>query len=603
MFPEGKYDPSTRKQANFAKNTAQWHEDGTPQVVEHYADGTEWAGTDLQVPQLEQQDQWVVPQVNDTGVQVASNDYYNSLGNEYGVGDVVSDVPTKTVPRKEQLPTVTEFYDDTPTVGKPAIIPTQPTAVVEVPKQPTTDASNKPAVPVTAKPVVKAVVPTALLTNTTGLTPQQIEAAVVDQSVPEMPDQTQAETERLQRQNDVIPVAPGDMVAASNALRSREESIRNYLKMQGYDDSKPKDEKGFIESFKNAFTFSGAKEALGLNNQEIARLAVMTLGGRARGFNLGQSLAFAGRNAFMESSRRQAQEDADRKAAMRNAVTMAQQDERNAQVDARALAKEKHDRFLADQQVRMAEIKAEYERTKDERRYAQQLEIEANRERRMYGMLAQQGQQQLALVYARENAQHNSPQAVLDRRAKNVDTSAAAVSSIYDRDLGSADIKGQPNPGRQGLPTPKQVGQQALSFFKNAGVDVDNTDVYQESNAAINQATEEMIRDRKMNKGGNINSIAPYLARNIITHRMGTSKEMFMVGDKEMPPNKIAEVYGNISKQVSNANGGVPNDRKVAEIVGLMQQQWNSPEGKKLRSQFKGNENETAFYQYLKSKF
>ena len=38
------------------------------------------------------------------------------------------------------------------------------------------------------------------------------------------------------------------------------------LLLIGYDDSAPKDEKGFIDSFKNAFTFSGAEEALGLNN-------------------------------------------------------------------------------------------------------------------------------------------------------------------------------------------------------------------------------------------------------------------------------------------------------------------------------------------------
>ena len=418
-----------------------------------------------------------------------------------------------------------------------------------------------------------------------------------------MPDQTQAETERLQRQNDIVPVAAGDMAGASKALQSREEAIKHYMKMQGYDDSKPKDEKGFIESFKNAFTFSGAKEALGLNNQEVARLAVMTLGGRIRGYNLGHSLAFAGKQAFIESSKRQAQEGADKKAAMRNAVTMAQQDERNKQVDARAAAKEDHDKFIAEQQLKLAELKDKYQRDRDDTKYLQQLQILAKQQEAADQRLARTLGHQESMVYLREGLRANSPQAILERRAKNVDAASSAVSGIMDSELGSDNIKGQANPNRKGLPVPKEIGQQTLSFLKNAGVDVDNTDVYQESTALINQATRDMIAYKKANPGVTVTSITPFLARNVVTHRMGASKEDFMIGDKEMPPSKIAEVYGNISNKVKAANGGVPDDRKVSELVSAVRAEWQGPNGKKLRQQYTGNDNETAFYQYLNSKF
>jgi hypothetical protein len=112
------------------------------------------------------------------------------------------------------------------------------------------------------------------------------------------------------------------------------------------------DEKGFVDSFKNLFSYSGVKDILGLNNQEVARMALMYLGSRARGFDGARSLSFAGRNAFETSLQRQRAEAQERSADKRAAasadasirsaaVQMAAQESRFQQEDKRAIEKDR----------------------------------------------------------------------------------------------------------------------------------------------------------------------------------------------------------------------------------------------------------------------
>jgi len=135
------------------------------------------------------------------------------------------------------------------------------------------------------------------------------------------------------------------------------------------------DDKGFIESFKDIFSYKGLKDTLGLNNQEIARMAVMYLGSRARGYNSAKSLSFAGKNAFETSLQRQSREfseiAADRRAeksddrAVRTAaISMASQEQRYQFEDQRAIAKERKDemtRLTAERR----DLRKEYENDRD----------------------------------------------------------------------------------------------------------------------------------------------------------------------------------------------------------------------------------------------
>jgi len=147
------------------------------------------------------------------------------------------------------------------------------------------------------------------------------------------------------------------------------------------------DDKGFIESFKDIFSYKGVKDALGLNNQEVARMAVMYLGSRMRGYNSAKSLSFAGKTAFETSLQRQGRESsevaADRRAeksderAIRTAaVQMAGQEKRfeteDKRIDARLEAEDKR--------IATAERKAELLRVYGENKEARK-EVENDMDR------------------------------------------------------------------------------------------------------------------------------------------------------------------------------------------------------------------------------
>lgn len=86
-----------------------------------------------------------------------------------------------------------------------------------------------------------------------------------------------------------------------------------------------KDEKSFTDSLANLFTAKGFKEELGLNNQDIIRMAISTVVG-AKKYGLNRALAYAGRQAFEESSKRNAQQQADMRSIRSAAVQLHAQD-------------------------------------------------------------------------------------------------------------------------------------------------------------------------------------------------------------------------------------------------------------------------------------
>ena len=436
-------------------------------------------------------------------------------------------------------------------------------------------------------------------------------------AVPAMPDQTEAETKRLTAAAEeawanapavepgqdateqegsaakVVPVAPGDMAGASTALQSRVKSIDEYMKMQGYDDSKPKDEKGFIESFKNAFTYSGAKELLGLNNQEVARLAVMTLGGRLRGYNLGHSLAFAGRQAFAESSKRQAQEDSDRKAAMRNAVTMRQQDIRQEIADKRAEAKELHDRFVAENQRKIAEAKEQYLRDRDDRKFAQQMAILQQTQAAQNARMMAQFGNQWQMMIAREEYRENNPQKQAERYQKLVGSTSDTINNILNTQFGSDTRK--VSAARQALPTAGEMTNQAYGYFKRSGYNVNDIDSTMAMNSIMAMAARDMATDAaggKLSKG--TADITPYVAKYVIQFRTGLDSSLFKVGDnKDMNPEKIVNL-----EQQAIINSSNPEAARAK--LSALATDWKA-NGAKYRKEYSGSNNESAFYQWANS--
>jgi hypothetical protein len=398
-----------------------------------------------------------------------------------------------------------------------------------------------------------------------------------------------------------------DPVKASRKIRSVAEIVQELSGTQ-------KTEKSFTDSLANLFTASGFKEELGLNNQDIIRMAISTAVG-AKKFGVNRALAFAGKQAFEESSKRNAQQQAEAKAIRAAAVQIRGQEVRDVRAEENTLSAEKravqredarreHDRFIANQQEKMRKIDQEFMLTRDYAKREQEMRVLAAQSQRQFNQLQATMGNQWAMMYAREDLKNNSPQAKLERMEKHTDKAASAISEIYKRELGSEDVKDQPNPSRSGLPTPKQNTQQSLSYLKRSGFDITSADVSQEATALMNQATEQMIADKKSGRVKDIKDVTPYLARNIVTHRMGltgTDPNLFNIGNKPMPPEKISEIYSLARRAASDKEGNI-DQKNLADGVNKLATVWNSPDGKKYREEFKGTDTETAFAQFLKSR-
>lgn len=76
------------------------------------------------------------------------------------------------------------------------------------------------------------------------------------------------------------------------------------------------DKDSFLGAFRNMFSYRGAKDLLGLNDNDIARLGAGVLVGVARGYSVSDSLGYAGKMVAQTSLQRQAQEAQDERYAM-----------------------------------------------------------------------------------------------------------------------------------------------------------------------------------------------------------------------------------------------------------------------------------------------
>jgi len=397
-----------------------------------------------------------------------------------------------------------------------------------------------------------------------------------------------------------------DPVKASRKIRSVAEIVEELSGTQ-------KTEKSFTDSLANLFTASGFKEELGLNNQDIIRMAISTAVG-ARKFGVNRALAFAGRQAFEESSKRNAQAMADKKAIRAAAVQIRGQEIKDVRDEENTLSAEKraiqrenarmdHERFKAEQASKMQQAKEEFERTRDDRKFQQQLQIlasqQAQQDKRMVNLMGHQW----AMMEYREDRRANSPQEILNRYIGNTEKAANEVEGIYKRELGAEDIKDKVNPERKGLPTSKEISSQSASYLRRAGIDVSNPDVFIEAKSVISLATMDMINDKRSGRVSEVTNIAPYLARNIMVSRLKIPEELLNVGKKNtpMPAEKLTTMFAEVKSLAKDPETGKVNKEKEAEIANGILAEWNGPNGKKHREQHKGTPNESAFAQFMQA--
>jgi hypothetical protein len=396
-----------------------------------------------------------------------------------------------------------------------------------------------------------------------------------------------------------------DPVKAARKIRSVSEIVEELA-------GKQKTEKSFTDSLANLFTASGFKEELGLNNQDIIRMAISTAVG-AKKFGVNRALAYAGKQAFEDSNKRNAQAQAEAKAIRTAAVQIRGQeirDVRNAEDAAareqrdiiRENARAAHERFKAEQAVRMQEIKERFERDRDILRYQQDMQKEAmrltaqdNRMNKMFGF-------QQALIDYREDKKQNSPNAIVERLSANIQKASSAVGEILDRSFGADNIQGKANPNREGFPTKTQATQQVVSALANAGYDMSNPDVYMQATSVINSGIEKAIADKKSGRV-DIPNVTPYIMSSIMQQRLKIPSELLNVGkdNKPMPAEKLTSLFKEVRSLALDPETGKVNTTKEAEIANGIFAEWNGPNGKKHRAQFKGTENESAFAQFMQA--
>lgn len=203
--------------------------------------------------------------------------------------------------------------------------PEAPATMVQVPEQKVVEVP-KPTV------VETPVVAPAVVANPTIVTQTQqpAEAAsVVPAPAPlaEMTTDQLIERDKANVQNTPVasttaPVVPPKQITDPVIASAKVKDVSEYVQMLM---GTTKNEKSLTDSLTNLFTANGFKEELGLNNQDIVRMAISTIVGAKR-YGVQRALAYAGRQAFEESSKRNAQQQADMRSIRSAAVQLHAQD-------------------------------------------------------------------------------------------------------------------------------------------------------------------------------------------------------------------------------------------------------------------------------------
>lgn len=187
----------------------------------------------------------------------------------------------------------------------------------------------------------------------------------------------------------------------------------------------------------------------------------------------------------------------------------------------------------------------------------------------------------------------HGPKAQVEDLQKWSDKSSNRFGEMMVNAFGADDVKGRPNPARQGQVTPMNVQTQAASWALSKGYKVNDPTSKLELEKINSIATEQAIKD--MQSGTKVKDITPYLNASYIKQRSGLSEKLFELDPKkgtQMAPEKIVEL------RAKAANAGFKDDATMASEMSRLSTVWNKNTDNIQRKYKDGTDKETGFYMF-----
>jgi hypothetical protein len=191
----------------------------------------------------------------------------------------------------------------------------------------------------------------------------------------------------------------------------------------------------------------------------------------------------------------------------------------------------------------------------------------------------------------------HGPKAQVEDLQKWSDTSSKRFGEMMKAELGSDDIKGRPNPARQGQVTPMDVQTQAASWALSKGYKINDPASKLELEKINSIATSQAIKD--MQAGTKVRDITPYLNASYIKQRSGLSDKLFELDPKkgtQMAPEKIVEL------RAKATNAGYVDDATMSSEMKRLSTIWNNNTDN-IQRKYKDSGNETGFYMFASDVF
>jgi hypothetical protein len=186
----------------------------------------------------------------------------------------------------------------------------------------------------------------------------------------------------------------------------------------------------------------------------------------------------------------------------------------------------------------------------------------------------------------------HGPKAQVEDLMKWSDNSSKRFGEMMKSELGSDDLKGKPNPARQGQVVPMDIQTQAASWALSKGYKINDPASKLELEKINSIATSQAIRD--MQSGTKVKDITPYLNASYIKQRSGLSDKLFELDPKkgtQMAPEKIVEL------RAKGTNAGFKDDATMSAEMKRLSAVWNNNDNN-IQRRYKDSANETGFYMF-----
>ena len=166
------------------------------------------------------------------------------------------------------------------------------------------------------------------------------------------------------------------------------------------------------------------------------------------------------------------------------------------------------------------------------------------------------------------------------------------------------------NPLRKNLLTGREIAGQSISAFKAFGYNPNDVNNQVEMDKIVAQATRDMIKEKIANPGAEINSIEPYITKQLLVAKTGIDNSLFITsnGKEVTATNKIAQqkdsLENKLFKENPKASPAEINDKVLDEYRKLQEAYKQEVIKKKWES--RATNKESGFYlfvnDYLKQK-